>query len=143
MNKTIKKIIAREGLIVVSIILLGIITSIMPNSITIKDTKIPIDLTKESRLKIRNKKTGMIYTIIVPKEMLDKKVSGYDVTGSEAMQELGRRGDVGFLKNHVVIKKELSLVNIKNKFYFLLFLMYPFYLLIRFIIWAIRTLKEK
>ena len=46
-------------------------------------------------------------------------------------------------KTYICIKEEISLLGVKNFIINLLLFIYPLYWLIRFIIWAIKTLKGK
>ena len=143
MNKTVKKLIAREGLIIISLFSLGIIVALMPSTIVLKDTKKPMDLLTQKTLKLRHKKTGLTTTIIVDKKYIEEKVNGYDFTRADVLKELERRGKATPFAGSVIVKKELDLDYHKSTLYTLILLFYPAYLLIRFVLWAVRTIREK
>ena len=158
MNANIKKIIAREGLVILSIPLLMFMTSLIPEQITIKDKK---NTPKESESTFEITTQGIlsidrIYTILVDKNKEKASLSTAEelpkgfVLEKDNNSEYDKNGIKWYkLKNSIektdnVIKEVDSFVELKSHlFLFFLFSAYPLYLLIRFIIWAIRTLKEK
>ncbi len=139
----IKKIVAREGLIIIFCFLLFILTLLIPNSIVLINRDKPIDLLEEKRLEIREKHSGIIYTIIAKKKELQEKPLNYDITREQAIKELERRGKLQYkdIRNFDIVRKELPLDGLKNLVLVLALLLYPIYLLIRFISWAIKTLR--
>lgn len=139
MNKPLKKVIAREGLIILTIGLLLILATFFPNKLTVRDNNIKpgasdevFEVTVESRpfmnkicTVIRNKNKN------TPESTWDKYITKADST--KTLQT-----------DFIIIKEELLLSDVKSSLIFpFLFLGYPIYLLIRFILWAIRALKEK
>jgi len=143
MKMKIKKIVAREGLIILSIVILSGIALSLPETVTIKEIDKPIDLLQEKRLKITDTKTGIIYTVIVDKKYVEEKADGFNFTKADALKELGSRGKLESIKDLNIIKKELPISKIKFNIFLCLLLAYPVYLLFRFIIWAIKTLMTK
>ena len=129
MNTKLKKIIAREGLIILLIILLGIATRILPNPIVLSEKERPVDLLTEKKIKVTDDSTGIKYYTIVKKDFdpFDKVEAENQITK--------------FLKTAEIVKKEI--VDLNNKLLFIVLSIYPLYWLIRFILWAIKTLKEK
>ena len=105
----VKKIIAREGLIILSIIVIF------------------LAITKTSPLYTR-------YTYI---ENFDR--STQNMTQQE-LTEWNRYVENVNTQNDLAYKKRKKIYNVMV--YFLIF-SYPAYLLLRFVFWAIRTLKEK
>jgi len=139
----IKRLVAREGLIIIACLLLFLIPLIIPNSIVLINKERPIDLLEETRLQVREKQTGMIYTIIAKKKDLQEKSPTYDITREEAIKELERRGKLQYkdINKLDIVRKELPLDGLKDRLFVIALLLYPIYLLIRFILWAIKTLK--
>ena len=122
MNPKIKKIIAREGLIILGIILIGILIISTSWVYLPYYKRPPTDL-------LADKPTKDYYA----EEIAGKKPSLDEIfkpTPEEAITELNRRVDAR--------RSDASLIG----FLFILF-GYPIYLLIRFIIWSIKTLKGK
>ena len=142
-DKRIQKIIAREGLIIIGIVFLGMIVNALPPSIVLKDSKTPIDLLTQERWEIRYKPTGIIYTIIVDKKDVKEKIEGHDFTKADAIEELANKGEFRGLKNLNVVKKELPLVDYQEMLISFTLLAYPMYLFVRFIVWAVKALLEK
>lgn len=143
MKSIIKNLIAREGLIILAIIILGIVAIILPETITLKEIDRPIDLLQEKRLEITDTKNGIIYTVIVDKKYVEENADGFNFTKADALRELGERGKLESIKDLNIVKKELSLSSIKNKFIILLLFIYPLYLIFRFVFWAIKTLRKE
>lgn len=100
MDKSIKKTIAREGLILLGIVIIGVMLTWVNDE---------VDYTH-----IISTWKGKIY--LIPERYI------FSI-------RLFEIGDIYFIKYGIGT--------------FLLFLVYPIYLLIRFIIWAIKTLREK
>lgn len=161
----IKKIMAREGLIIVSILLLLLGNTFMPSYFVVKNIKLKIDSATQELLKIRDKKTGEMFTLIVDKKivegideenrMMELRKEGEFLTRSE-FNEIDNKGfspeqiaevDKKYrsIKNSDpdVVRCEVPLENLKTNIFLFLLFAYPIYLLIRFILWAIRTLKDK
>lgn len=139
-----KKIIAREGLIILSIIFLIIVIAIIPNQIILKDSKTPIDLLTQTRVAIEDNGSGINYTVIFDKKDVEQKVSGYDATRVDAIKELARRGKFQSMKKDLnIAREEFSTESFKWSLFVFGFLLYPLYLVVRFIAWAIKTLKKK
>ena len=65
--------------------------------------------------------------------------------GEDFLKEFNTEGKIDEFvnKNGNVKKIELDASDLKQKFLVFVILLYPFYLVIRFISWAIRTLKPK
>lgn len=133
----IKKIIAREGLIIISILLLILISFMLPDSIVIKDKG------------IQPKETEEVYEITTKGHLLIEKLYTvlWDKTKVEPQNKWDRyivetksKNDISHLN---IIKEAISLSELKSILLAILLSAYPFYWLIRFIIWAIKTLKEK
>lgn len=112
----IKKIIAREGLILLGIIGIGYIIMATPE-LYIKPKPIRIEQAK-------NKET--------PIDLLIEKRITYLDTGERHIYRLSE-----------VEKSGNKQKAVKNIGFDILIFGYPVYLLIRFIIWAIKTLKHK
>ena len=114
----------------------------MPSSIILINKKTPINLLTETRLELEDKKTGVTYTIIVNKKDMDGS-PGKNYSLADIMKELAKRGMIqDAIGNYDVVKKELPLDNLKSNGCLVLIFVYPFILLIRFVIWAIRTLRK-
>jgi len=67
MNSKIKKIIAREGLIILMLSILVIASLYLPSTYTVLDNDRGINLFEEQRLKITDTKDNATYTIIIKK----------------------------------------------------------------------------
>lgn len=143
MNLKHKKIIAREGLIILIIISLMLVSYALPNSYIAIDKDKPIDLLKEKRLKITDTKDGAIYTVIINKADFIDKVEGFTFTQADVLKELGSRGKLESVKGLNVVKKEIPLSSIKENLFIVLSSCYPLWLILRFVFWAKNTLKEK
>ena len=143
MKLTIKQLIAREGLIILVILILSLITFALPNSWVIKDKDIPIDRGKQAKLKITDTKNGTIYTVIVDRKYVEEKADGFNYTKADILKELGERGGLESVKDLNIVKKEINLSSVKKTALTILMLAYPIYLVARFIIWAIKTLQKK
>lgn len=117
----IKKIIAREGLIILGIIFISVLCL------------------NSSTLFFRSENMGLTSTQLESLSQVDES------------KKLNAPSDKEFtLRDFVtpeMAQKEINRRNIVRKFndvgIFLIFASYPIYLLFRFIIWAIRTLREK
>ncbi len=125
----IKKIIAREGLILIVVILLALATKIIPNPIILWEKNRPIELLTERRREITDNSIGIKYYVIVKKDF-----DIFDQVSAESQV-------TQFLKTAEIVKKEV--VDLNYKILFIILLAYPFYWLIRFILWALKTLREK
>ena len=148
MKKPIKKIIAREGLVIAAFIVAFTLILLIPPTITLKN----IDTSKASinhkQLTLVNRTTGTSYTILSSKSYLEKTVpiKGRTFPREDVLKELAKRGRINsknLEKHGTIVKEVLSTSQIKDKLILILFLLYPFHLLVRFIFWAVRTLKEK
>ena len=142
MNLKIKKLIAREGLVILTISLLVLVTFILPDSYVTLDNKKPIDVLTEKRLEITDSINGTIYTVIINSSDITDKVEGFSFSKSKLIEELGRRGKLESIKGLNIVKKQISLVIFKENFFLFLLLCYPIYLVFRFVLWARNTLKE-
>ena len=142
MNLKIKKLIAREGLVILTISLLVLVTFILPDSYVTLDNKKPIDVLTETRLEITDSINGTIYTVIINSSDITDKVEGFSFSKSKLIEELGRRGKLESIKGLNIVKKQISLVIFKENFFLFLLLCYPIYLVFRFVLWARNTLKE-
>ena len=142
MNLKIKKLIAREGLVILTISLLVLVTFILPDSYVTLDNKKPIDVLTEKRLEITDSINGTIYTVIINSSDIADKVEGFSFSKSKLIEELGRRGKLESIKGLNIVKKQISLVIFKENFFLFLLLCYPIYLVFRFVLWARNTLKE-
>jgi len=114
-KKTIKQIVAREGLIVLGMILLAF-------SIFFISSSFP---------KMAYEKTPSFLT---PQEFKEARDAG--LTAEEIFRQYHERK-----QSEPKAKKTRFLIRFYG--FILIFCAYPFYLLIRFIIWAIKTLREK
>jgi len=143
MNLKIKRLVAREGLIILAIIALILASNILPNSHVTIDNDKPIDLLKKQRLKITDGKDKTIYTVVIDKKDLMKEKSDFGFTEADILNELGKRGSLDKAGKLNIVKKEISLVAIKEKLFLFLIFSYPLYMVFRFVFWAKNTLKEK
>ena len=73
----IKRVIAREGLIIISIVFFGVLLLFIPDSIVLKDTKSDIDSISEKRIEIYDSKRHITYTLIVDKKYYESKRKTY------------------------------------------------------------------
>ena len=143
MKSKIKKIIAREGLIIVSFGLLGLIYCLIPDYITVKSSMASsIDPLTQSKYEIETE-SGTRYTVIFNKGRLnEKEIDEFvDLTKERAKAKGVSSASVEELGT--IIKKEISSAKIKDKLLLVVLLGYPIYLLIRFVLWAIRTVRQK
>ena len=132
----IKKIIAREGLIIVGIAVIALTSLLMPTYLVVKNIPVSTaDLQNKTQLKITDTENGTTYTILTKK--------GLTSTQEAAMRELCRRGKLESIESLTIVKKEISLARYTNILLAFSMLVYPLYLLIRFIIWAVKTLKKR
>ena len=138
MNSKINKIIAREGLIILTLSTLVIASLYLPSTYTVLDNDRGINLFAEQRLKNTDAKDNTTYTIIIkkPKDNNNKYLE------SEILNELGRRGKLDSAKDLDIVKKEISLELWKNLLLIIALSFYPLYLVAMFILWAIKTLRE-
>lgn len=144
-KKKIKRIIAREGLIILSIIGISIILFLISGLIPASSTYIYTCYTGNREYKIELNWYQSTYTnddkskIFELLQKLNPKDFPLDKDGYVWMPS-------DFKVSYPDTKYNL-LGHIKNAFYnfgiFILITSYPLYLLIRFIPWAIKTLKEK
>jgi hypothetical protein len=124
-KKHLKKIIAREGLIILGIIAVGllVITTVglynKPSSITDKQEK------------------NQNFTSLTKEQFQKGREAGYTVEQIADFEKI-RKGKSEILEIEKTGKREARIENIGL---FILFLGYPAYLLFRFVIWAIRTLR--
>ena len=116
----IKKLIAREGLIFIGIMLLGILFSFI-------SAQIPYAERKPVGAPVFKDNGPWNQYIVGTKDEKGRPIEKID--GSWYLKD---SNDNNLMKD-----------NIANLGMFILFFCYPFYLLIRFILWAIRTLKQK
>jgi hypothetical protein len=138
----IKKIIAREGLVIILFALLAFISFLIPSYLTTKDLKTPIDLLTQKKYEI-TVESGKIYTVILNKKNV-KDVDEYVGVTKEAAKRGLLKSPKDFSETALIIVKEaVPLGNFKNGLFLGALLGYPLYLLIRFILWAIKTLKER
>jgi len=137
MNSKIKKIIAREGLIILMLSILVIASLYLPSTYTVLDNDRGINLFEEQRLKITDTKDNATYTIIIKKPKDNNKY-----LESEILNELGRRGKLDSAKDLDIVKKEISLEPWKNILLIIALSFYPLYLVAMFILWAIKILRE-
>lgn len=114
--KKLEKTIAREGLIIIGIIGIGFIIMTTPQ-LYIKARPIRIE-------QVINKE--------MPIDLLTEKRVTYLDTGERKIYRLSEVNKAGDRQEKV-----------RSIGFFILLLGYPVYLLVRFIVWAIRTLKEK
>lgn len=145
-KKRLNKIIAREGLIIIAIIILSVFISIIPSTITVKNIKRELKPNEElykvtTEWKYNIKK---IYELVITKDSRNKEEEWVDVYPKQIPQ-------VDVIPKQIpqsdIIKEQISFQKYKDALILFIILSYPIYLLIRFIIWfiiwAIRTLKEK
>lgn len=136
-KKKIKRIIAREGLILLGIIVFGFIIIAasdlyikMPSGIDptfsafIDNETRPIEIDKTYAPRTSD---GKLFKNLVRIKYLD--------TGETKVFKLANEE----ARKKIMDKRE----NIKKFGYFILFLSYPLYLFIRFILWAIKKLRKK
>lgn len=143
MKLNIQKLIAREGLILLSIIILIILSLSIPATFVVKDSNKPINETKEKKLEITNAGDGAKYTIVIKKSDITTKVRIVEYTQADILKELANRGKLESVKNLNIIKKEISLVSFKKNLLLFFLICYLSYFVFRFTPWAISTLKEK
>lgn len=134
-NKKVKRIIAREGLIIIFIAFLFIITLFIPNRIykCIKKVEpLPSYFNKDDTRtwEVTDNKTNIKYEITLNKK---ENLTQYE---EEQINKLIQDNSLNVVRKDVPIEINNTLV--------ILFLLcvYPFYWLIRFIIWAVRILRE-
>ncbi|MEJ1367984.1 MAG: hypothetical protein RPU34_12030 [Candidatus Sedimenticola sp. (ex Thyasira tokunagai)] len=137
-----KKIIALEGLIILSIFLFLVGSFFVPETYTVINNDEPIDLFLEKRLSITDTKDGTIYTVIINRSDFVEKVDGFNFTQADILKELGDRGKLEGVKGLNIVKKEISLASYKENLLLFLLLSYPLYLIFRFILWAKNTLRK-
>lgn len=130
MADKIKKIIAREGLIILLCIFLAIVVLIMPDIIVLRNTRQPIDLLTQEEHSIKDEEKNITYKVVINK--------GEDF-------KFNTEGQINkFLKKKGTVRKvELDISGLKGNLLIFVILLYPLYLIIRFIVWAIKTLKQK
>jgi hypothetical protein len=115
-KKQLKKIIAREGLVLLGIVGIGCIIMATPG-LYIKSRPIRIEQTA-------NKET--------PIDLLTERRITYLDTGESKIYRLSE-------VDKACEKQE----KVRNVGFIIIFFGYPVYLLVRFIAWAIRTLRQK
>jgi hypothetical protein len=158
MNKNLKKIIAREGLVILGIIGISCLIFLISDKYPLYkfDPNISSKITyldnEETRVKFEDGTMIEFETKPSPQDIQEaysKAVGSKPSTlTSEQFDKLKKSG---FTSEQIVsfelkrqtekrlkIKKDLSSLG-----FLILFLGYPIYLLIRFIIWAIKVLREK
>ncbi len=112
-----KRIIAREGLIILGIIGVGFLVVNMAGLFYTEPIPIRIEKATDQE---------------TPIDLLAEKRITYSDTGERKIYRLSEIEKVGEKQEQV-----------SRTGFLIIFLGYPFYLLTRFIIWAIKTLKEK
>ncbi len=139
----IQKLIAREGMVILTIVILILLSLSLPATFIVKDTNKPINETKEKAIEITNASDNAKYTIVINKSDITTKVRIVEYTQADILKELGKRGKLESVENLNIIKKEISLISFKNKLLVLLLICYFSYFIYRFAPWAIGILKEK
>lgn len=131
-TSSFKKIIAREGLIVLSCIILTGAVLLIPDIIVLKDTKQPIDLLTQKEHTLKDEEKKIVYKVIINKD-------------EDFLKKFNTEAKIDeFIKKGGAVRRiELDISSFKGNFLIFVILLYPFYLIIRFILWAVRTLKQK
>jgi hypothetical protein len=120
-KKRIKRIIAREGLVIVSLLALAVFCSILS-----------INIPEQAKQQVK-----------APMLKGEGPWGEYIVkTRDESGRQIEKVGDNWYLVEKANL---LSIIKIISGYiaFWAIFIAYPMYLLIRFIIWAVRTLKER
>jgi hypothetical protein len=147
MNKTTKKIITREGLVILVVAIIGLLYVSPPVAKLL--TKPPI--TEEAQKTIERLDKFMTSERFKQSSYLPFKAEVYDIMKDLKAGLLSQR-DLEIINKYLDgIKIPISLVmtvDEKIRFridtvLFFFILAYPLYLLIRLILWAMRTLREK
>jgi hypothetical protein len=107
----------------------------LPNQIVVKDKKIQAKETEEV-YEITTK--GHLFIEKVYIVLWDKNKVEPQNKWDRYIVEAKSKNDISHLN---IIKEAISLSKLQSNLFIILLLAYPFYLLIRFIIWAVRTLK--
>lgn len=145
MSTKTKKIIAREGLVIIGIIAL----SIFLNFISYRFPPLP----KEAHGNYLVSTEGDHHYIVPAGNATDKRSNWIDVTtiGKKKMltfEEYKELDKKGYPPETIARTIDVTFIirmqdKIRTLGFIILFGGYPIYLLIRFIIWAVRTLKSK
>lgn len=141
MELKIKKIIAREGLVIISILILSGALIFASNWYDDKKN----DLEDYGNIwKGKDSKTGIVYVLPSTKENLEKRLEEAAANTTEANKEDWIQQKYG--KEMETIRARIKYAQYsdytKTSFFFSLFALYPFYLLIRFVLWAVFTLRK-
>ena len=147
----IKRIIVREGLIIISIVFFGVLLLSIPDSIILRDTKSNIDPILEKRIEIYDSKRRVTYTLIVDKKHYESKMGDSNFTPEDLLLEMGRRGTFAENRRRILdeskhIREESKRVKdvtlIKYALLSICLFIYPFYWLVKLIFREDKTLKE-
>jgi len=158
----IKRIIARDRLILISIAFFLGLLFLIPASIVLKgtrseinllkDTKSKIDLLSAKQIEVYDSKSHLTYTFLVNKKYFETNYEDASYTPEALIGQLGRRGMltkkireglVDESKNiYAISKKVINTTPVTGALFLICLFIYPFYLLIRFIVWSVRTFKE-
>lgn len=157
MSLKTKKIIAREGLIIVGIIILSILLTIVSKQINRPMRILPLDDWVESP----QDETDAINKIL---DLREKYPQYNDLTNMELAKRMAKKypdwenvykviqrineESKNLKYNYATskpakIKRSKLSEQVSTLSYWILIFGYPLYLLIRFILWAIKTLKQK
>lgn len=145
----IKKLIAREGLIFIGVMLLGslilLISSVYPPYFKPQKTREAIVFTKEQFATLKNKGLTLEQIVMLSKGQLpidiETKVKLKEPLTDEDVEKLDR---IDKARAELDRRTEEKRSKIKDVGFSFLFTTYFIYLvLIKFILWAIKTLKQK
>jgi len=126
-NKRIRKIIVREGSVILFIFLLILVVKLLPNQVVIRDKK-------------NTEEFAVIYDITIGSNFMFERI--FTFMWDKDHEKADRRSVKAMLNDPNFIKESISLAPLKSNALFLL-LLYPLYLVIRFIPWVIKVFREK
>ncbi len=134
-KNSLKRIIAREGLIIVIIFISIIAVFIIPADITIKNIQRELKPDEE------------LYEITTDAGIIEKVYEIVVTKGAIKKEEMGDWVDVNVKKfsadDKSIVKEKISFEKNKRILLMFFFLVYPLYWLTRFILWALKTVRGK
>ena len=140
MTSNVKKIIAREGLIIIGLIATSLLITFQGGKLVSLPKEIPFDeamaiLDRE----FKHKTSPMEETA----DNLPDIIWDDEIENSKLVAEVAYPPPVKYYNKTNYSRYKAICSHIENFALFLLFLAYPLYLLFRFIIWAVKTVREK